>query len=103
MTALAPLLPHLPLSKSKTKKLKKKKNLKTHKEPKALHVETGALLLIVHVTFTWMDLARGVLEPSPPTYQTQALRGAEEKQEEFKCLIFFKLTFLVTESRLFQQ
>lgn len=40
------------------------------KKPKALHLKTGVLLVIMHITFTLMDLASGVLEPSPPTYQT---------------------------------
>lgn len=49
-----------------------RKTYKIKKKTKALHLETGVLLIIMHITFTLMDLARGVLEPSPPTYQTSS-------------------------------
>lgn len=54
------------------------------------------------ITFPLMGLAEGCWSPAHP-HTRQALRGAEEKQEEFKCLIFFKLTFLVIKGCLFQQ
>lgn len=87
VTALSPLPPRLTPAK---------------KKPKALHSETGALLVTRHRTLTLMGLAEGCWSPAHP-HTRQALRGAEEKQEEFKCLIFFKLTFLVIKSCLFQQ
>ena len=46
--------------------------LKQTNKTKALHLETGVLLIIMHIIFTLMGLARGVLEPSPPTYQTSS-------------------------------
>lgn len=81
-------VPPTPLPPTKIKKIKKR-----NKNNEGTSRETGVLLLIMHVTLT--------VRPGPATPDT--LPGSRRQAGGMESSKFFKLTFLVIKSCLFQQ